>query len=250
MIFFENLGLKNGFQPLCEYCHRRRGHDSGHSYRSCLKKRKTLVGNQGKPANMAPKPPSSKTASKVRNKNPKARKSATAGPSTTASKSKIHRPTTQIKTKPASASLPSAASSKKRKQRVYTDKELNLPTLNMITPAGVVKPTRGKKKGKVFVDDQESMMTILALVNAQKEGQIESKIMRERQLEEVREARRKEAEKRKEGKREVLQGKMEEVRRKKKKGVSAGEKGEDVVHRKGKGDEKMKQKSKKRVSFA
>ena len=42
---------------------------------------------------------------------------------------------------------------KKRKQRTYTEMELNIPQLNMITPTGVQKP-RGKKKGKVFVDDQ------------------------------------------------------------------------------------------------
>lgn len=37
-------------------------------------------------------------------------------------------------------------------------------------------------------------MTILAIVNANKEGQIESKMMKSRQMEEIREARRKEAE--------------------------------------------------------
>ncbi len=47
----------------------------------------------------------------------------------------------------------------------------------MIILAGVQRP-KGKKKGKVFVDDQESMMTILAMVNADKEGQIESKMMK------------------------------------------------------------------------
>lgn len=207
---------------------------------------------------MAVKPPASKTAAKVRNKNPKARKSATSGPSTI-SKSKVHRPTKQIKTKSTATAQSAARAASKKKQRVYTDKELNLPTLNMITPAGVAQPTRGKKKGKVFIDDKESMMTILALVNAQKEGQIESKIMRERQLEEVREARRKEAEKRKEGKREILEGKMAEVKRKK---GSKGPAGADGVQKsKGKtmdgrtGDSAGKknqhaEKSKKRVSFA
>ena len=38
------------------------------------------------------------------------------------------------------------------------------------------------------------MATILAMVNAEKEGQIESKMMKARQLEEIREAKRKEAE--------------------------------------------------------
>lgn len=38
------------------------------------------------------------------------------------------------------------------------------------------------------------MMTILAIVNADKEGQIESKMMKSRQMEEIREARRREME--------------------------------------------------------
>lgn len=38
------------------------------------------------------------------------------------------------------------------------------------------------------------MMTILAMVNAEKEGQIESKIMKARQMEEIRQARENEAE--------------------------------------------------------
>jgi hypothetical protein len=42
---------------------------------------------------------------------------------------------------------------KKKKRRIYTEKELGVPALNMITPVGVEKP-RGKKKGKVFVDDR------------------------------------------------------------------------------------------------
>lgn len=112
---------------------------------------------------------------------------------------------------------------KKKKKREYTEEELDLPKLNTITPVGLLKP-KGKKKGKTFVDDsvssfcfikhilyifmaqfypgsshflrylQEGMMTILAMVNAEQEGRIESKMMRARQLEEIREARRKEAE--------------------------------------------------------
>ena len=41
----------------------------------------------------------------------------------------------------------------KKKKRVYTEKELGVQKLNMITPMGVELP-KGKKKGKVFVDDQ------------------------------------------------------------------------------------------------
>ena len=109
----------------------------------------------------------------------------------------------------------------RKKKHVYTEKELGIPKLNMITPVGVELP-KGKKKGKVFVDDQvglpcsvmsssltklasqESMMTILAIVNAEKEGQLESKMMKARQMEEIREARRKEAEARQEQRRSKL----------------------------------------------
>ena len=55
-----------------------------------------------------------------------------------------------------------------------------------------------------FSVQQEGMMTILSMVNAEKEGQIESKMMKARQLEEIREARRKEAEARQEQKKSKL----------------------------------------------
>lgn len=42
---------------------------------------------------------------------------------------------------------------KKAKKKTYSAAELGIPTLNMVTPVGVVKP-KGKKKGKVFVDDR------------------------------------------------------------------------------------------------
>lgn len=45
------------------------------------------------------------------------------------------------------------ASAKKGKKKTYTAEQLGIPTLNMITPVGVEKP-KGKKKGKVFVDDR------------------------------------------------------------------------------------------------
>jgi len=49
--------------------------------------------------------------------------------------------------------LKSSGGPVKKKRRIYTEKELGIPTLNMITPVGVGKP-RGKKKGKIFVDDR------------------------------------------------------------------------------------------------
>jgi len=47
-------------------------------------------------------------------------------------------------------------------------------------------------------------MTIFAIVNANKEGQIESKMMKSRQMEEIREARKKEAEARQEQRKSKL----------------------------------------------
>ncbi|KAJ5248967.1 hypothetical protein N7468_000418 [Penicillium chermesinum] len=111
----------------------------------------------------------------------------------------------------------------KKKKRVYSEAELNLPELNTITPVGVVKP-KGKKKGKTFVDDKEGMMTILAMVNAEKEGQIESKMMKARQLEEIREARKKEMEARQAEKKSKLEAAKDSIRNKKKgKGVDKSE---------------------------
>ncbi|KAJ9626646.1 60S ribosomal subunit assembly/export protein [Knufia peltigerae] len=194
---------------------------------------------------MAPKPPTSSN----NHKGPKARKSATAGSTTGKSSSKVggrRPPTKQVKSKPGSHADGGAANAKtsKKRERTYTDKELGLPALNMITPVGVQKP-RGKKKGKIFVDDKESMMTILAMVNAEKEGQIESKMIKARQMEEIREARRKEMEKKKEQKQQAL----EEVKKGLKKGKKARDSKIDASEEYGRTSE-GKEKKKKRVSFA
>ncbi|KAB8416410.1 hypothetical protein FH972_024929 [Carpinus fangiana] len=141
---------------------------------------------------MAPtKPTKGKTGStKASNKSkaaPKTKLGSASSKGKKAGSAKPRQPQPQAKSKTA------ITKPGKKKKRVYTEKELGLPTLNMITPAGVQKP-KGKKKGKVFVDDQESMMTILAMVNADKEGQIESKMMKARQMEEIRQARQAEME--------------------------------------------------------
>ncbi|KAI9746471.1 MAG: 60S ribosomal subunit assembly/export protein [Claussenomyces sp. TS43310] len=112
---------------------------------------------------------------------------------------------------------------KKKNRRIYTEKELDIPALNMITPVGVEKP-KGGKKGKVFVDDRESMMTILAIVNADKDGQIESKMMKARQMEEIRDARKAEADKRMELKKAKLDETKESIRRKRKRTSATDEK--------------------------
>ncbi|MCJ1429339.1 60S ribosomal subunit assembly/export protein [Sticta canariensis] len=181
------------------------------------------------------------------NKGNKGRKgsktSASAGPNT--KKSRVSKkikapPPKQQKTKSAPAPV-------KKKRRVYTDKELGIPQLNMITPVGVGVP-KGKKKGKVFVDDQESMMTILAIVNASKEGQIESKMMKSRQMEEIREARRKEAEAKQAQRRSKLEETKDSLRRKRKR-KSAALTNQETTSSDETGLKESKTK-RKRVSFA
>ncbi len=60
------------------------------------------------------------------------------------------------------------------------------------------------------------MMTILAMVNAEKEGQIESKMMKARQLEEIREAKKAEAEARMKEKKSKLEAVKDSIRNKQK----------------------------------
>ncbi|KAK1247823.1 hypothetical protein MKX07_000711 [Trichoderma sp. CBMAI-0711] len=136
---------------------------------------------------------------------------------------------------------------KRPKKKTYTAEELGIPTLNMITPVGVEKP-KGKKKGKVFVDDKESMTTILSLVQAEKEGHIESKIMKARQMEEIREARRLEAEKKSAEKKAKFEDTKESLRKKRKR-KNDSEGGDNLKSISQTGSKAVKG-SKKKVSFA
>uniref|UniRef100_A0A8H7N4C9 60S ribosomal subunit assembly/export protein LOC1 n=1 Tax=Bionectria ochroleuca TaxID=29856 RepID=A0A8H7N4C9_BIOOC len=194
------------------------------------------------------------------------KRSATSG----VSKSKKGKPgpvvSQQVKEKNRAALL------KKPKKKVYTAEELNIPKLNMITPVGVVKP-RGKKRGQDLCRRQgkllatfncyhtvlraqranlfrlqEGMNTILSLVQAEKEGQIESKMIKARQLEEIREARRVEAEKKEEEKKTKLEN-MKDSLRKKRNRKSSGKEEENLNEVSSMGTKATKPK-KKSVSFA
>ncbi|KAK0670842.1 hypothetical protein QBC41DRAFT_363736 [Cercophora samala] len=154
-------------------------------------------------------------------------------------------------------SKPNFGQDRKKKPRVYTEKELGIPELNMITPVGVTKP-KGKKKGKVFVDDRESMSTILAIVQAEKEGQIESKLIKARQMEEIREARKAEAEKKEQERKTKLDETKELMRKKRKRGDENNKKkkdgddeeGDKIVKEAVLGGTKAGKTKKKSVSFA
>ncbi|KAK4990622.1 60S ribosomal subunit assembly/export protein, partial [Elasticomyces elasticus] len=81
---------------------------------------------------------------------------------------------------------------------------------------------------------------------AEKEGSIESKMIRARQMEEIREARRVEAEKKEAARKGRLEGAMEDVKRSKKRAkLNVAMETKSGVESK----EKMSRKPKKRVSF-
>lgn len=96
------------------------------------------------------------------------------------------------------------------------------------------------------------MMTILAMVNAEKEGQIESKMMKARQLEEIREAKKKEAEARHAQKKSKLDAAKDSIRNKKKHkgdGDQSSKTAGDASASKANGSKSSKPK-RKSVSFA
>ncbi|GAB0132591.1 hypothetical protein EsDP_00001023 [Epichloe bromicola] len=140
-----------------------------------------------------------------------------------------------------------AAMLKKPKKKVYTEAELGIPELNMVTPVGVVKP-RGKKKGKVFVDDTEGMGTIMAMVQAEKNGEIESKLIKARQMEEIREARKVEAQKKEHEKKSKLEDAKDSLRKKRKRKGAAGDDDDSVKTLAMSGSKATK--TKKKVAFA
>ncbi|KAK1243725.1 hypothetical protein MKX08_001863 [Trichoderma sp. CBMAI-0020] len=136
---------------------------------------------------------------------------------------------------------------KRPKKKTYTAEELGIPTLNMITPIGVEKP-KGKKKGKVFVDDKESMTTILSLVQAEKEGHIESKLIKARQMEEIREARKVEADKKAAERKAMLEDTKDSLRKKRKRKIDSKE--DNNMKSISLTGTKANKASKKRVAFA
>ncbi|KIL84342.1 60s ribosomal subunit assembly export protein loc-1 [Fusarium avenaceum] len=154
-------------------------------------------------------------------------------------------PSKQVKDKGREALLQKFKNPKKKK---YTDEQLGIPELNTVTPVGVVKP-RGKKKGKVFADDQETMTTIMALVQAEKDGQIESKMIKQRQMEEIREARKIEAEKKDQERKTKLEDTKNSLRKTRKR-KSFGDEEENIKDFTTGGTKGAKGKGKKRVSFA
>jgi 60S ribosomal subunit assembly/export protein LOC1 len=152
--------------------------------------------------------------------------------------------------KPGGAQKTKSKTDGRKKKRVYTEKELDIPALNGIIPAGIAKP-KGVKKGKVFVDDPAGMMAIMSIVHAEKEGRLESKIMRARQLEEIREAKRVEAEERKDEKEKAFDERKKDIKKKgrRKSAPKKEDDDEDGESKKSSKTKDGKYKPRKRVSF-
>ena len=91
-----------------------------------------------------------------------------------------------------------------------------------------------------------SQMAIMSVVNAEKEGHLESKIAKARQLEEIREAKRKEAESRRSDKDAALEERKKDLKKKRKRHSEPTAKSDEGDKIKEK-DRKFKQR--KRVSF-
>ena len=91
-------------------------------------------------------------------------------------------------------------------------------------------------------------MTILAMVSAEKEGQIESQMVKARQMEDIRDARRREQEKKEETRKEKLEETKDSLRKKRrrKRPGDVSEAVADAVS----GEIEPAAKKKKRVSFA
>lgn len=92
------------------------------------------------------------------------------------------------------------------------------------------------------------MTTILNLVQAEKEGHIESKMIKARQLEEIREARKVEAEKKAAEKKAMLEDTKESLRKKRKRKNDAKE--DNDTKRISLTGTKANKASRKKVSFA
>ncbi|KAK6344210.1 60S ribosomal subunit assembly/export protein [Orbilia brochopaga] len=128
----------------------------------------------------------------------------------------------------------------------YTDAQLKLPTLNGIVPAGVAKP-RGKKKGKVFVEDKDTMMGILELVNASVDGVIQGKVEKNRRLEIIREQKRLEQERKEREKEAKLEDAKDSLRKKRKRKTKTADNSNDTEDKRPVAPAGRKKKS---VSFA
>ncbi|KAK9389368.1 hypothetical protein V1515DRAFT_595723 [Lipomyces mesembrius] len=127
---------------------------------------------------------------------------------------KSHGPLGNVRVDKRAQAQKKAASTKKEATKMTKAK--HLVRLNTaMQPAGIVH--RRGKKGKVFADDKDTLTKVLSVVTARMDEVHATKIERAQQLEAIRDAKRKEIEKREQKKVDRLELKKKEIKHSKRK---------------------------------